>query len=63
MSRGPPNFCALGLAHWPDRRWVAFGRGLLTPATTGLGWLTLKFAQDPIGNLFLTVMELLAIAP
>lgn len=42
--------------------WGVFGLGLLYAATTTLGLLSLESAQDPIGDPFFTVMELLTIA-
>jgi hypothetical protein len=42
--------------------WAVFGLGLLYVATTVLGLLSLESAQDPIGDPFFTLMELLTIA-
>lgn len=42
--------------------WGVFGLGLLYAAVTTLGLLSLESAQDPIGDPFFTVMELLTIA-
>ncbi|MGF1568371.1 MAG: hypothetical protein ACFCVD_09925 [Nodosilinea sp.] len=42
--------------------WMVFGLGLLYAATTVLGLLSLKSPQDPVGNPFFTLMELLTIA-
>lgn len=42
--------------------WAVFALGLLYAVTTVLGLLSLESAQDPIGDPFFTLMELLTIA-
>lgn len=42
--------------------WAVFGLGLLYAATTVLGLLSLESTQDPIGDPFFTLMEVLTIA-
>jgi len=39
--------------------WAVFGLGVIYGITTALGFLSLKSAQDPIGDPFFSIMELL----